>query len=228
MAGNRYSDEVRKEALRLHKLGRPYSEISEILGVSSKGTLSYWLSSITGYRKNSKKQLAHLARIRPLGIAAIKKRIEKRDEAVRQKILSELSLFPLRDISFEKSMLAMLYWGEGTKRIGNCASFANTDPVLCKFYIGLLRSVFKLDESRFCIRLHLHYYHKITETKKYWSDLLSVPISQFPKPYLKRRSITKKYRKNFRGICYIDYKDDAVRREIMELYKQIAEKYVLE
>lgn len=224
MAGNRYSDEVRKEAVRLHKLGKPYSEISEILGVSSKGTLSYWLSSIVGYKKDSKKQRDHLARVRPLAFAALKRRTEAqtRDCSDKVKKTIQSSSKHLSDLFYLKSLLSMLYWAEGAKGTGGGGiKFANTDPVMHRLFITLLRKVYAVDNAHFSIHLHLHYYHRITEAKKFWSEVLDVPLKRFKKPYFKKRSVTKRYRKNFKGICYVYYGDSNIRRELLELGSQL-------
>ena len=119
-------------------------------------------------------------------------------------------------------MLAMLYSAEGARHKGvSGLKFANTDPKMAQLYITLLRKCYKLDESRFRIRLHLHYYHSIKKSKKIWSKLLNVPLDQFSKPYIKKRSKTKKFRKNFIGICFISYLDSNIRREIMEIFSQL-------
>ncbi len=118
----------------------------------------------------------------------------------------------------------MLYWAEGTKSdTAGGPKFANTDPVLAKLYLTLLRSVYVLDEKRIKVTLHLHYYHRHRAAITFWSELLSVPRSQFGKIYVKKRSVLKRFRKNFQGICFIYYFDSAVRRELLSLGKQIAQ-----
>lgn len=103
--------------------------------------------------------------------------------------------------------------------------FVNTDPALAKLYISLLRSTYSLDENRIRIHLHLHYYHRHREAIAFWSKLLGVPGSQFGKIYVKKRSVLKRFRKNYQGICSIKYFDSSVRRELLSLGQQIARKY---
>ena len=119
----------------------------------------------------------------------------------------------------------MLYWAEGTKSDRTGLKFVNTDPVLAKFYISLLRSAYVVDESRIRVRIHLHYYHRHKAAVTYWSNLLGVPRSQFGKIYVKKRSVLKRFRKNFQGICFINYFDGSIRRELLSLGLQIAQKY---
>jgi hypothetical protein len=46
---------------------------------------------------------------------------------------------------------------------------------------------------------------------------LQIPEKQFTAIYVKKRSRKKRFRKNFMGICLINYRDSAVRKEILEL-----------
>ncbi|MDP3758171.1 MAG: hypothetical protein Q8Q86_00475, partial [Candidatus Daviesbacteria bacterium] len=86
---------------------------------------------------------------------------------------------------------------------------------------GLLRKCYKIDEEKLRIRLHLHYYHRIKTAKKFWSDLLKIPLDKFGKIYIKKRSKRKRFRKNFMGICFINYLDSNVRKEVLEIGYQL-------
>ncbi|MDP2736315.1 MAG: hypothetical protein Q8O59_00835 [bacterium] len=217
----RYKKEIKQKAEELRKAKKTYSEITKILGVP-KSTLSVWLSEKFEGVFDKKAQLAHLARIQPLAVAIKNRNIKRRADILREKISQEVKRYPLKNIYLLKSMLAMLYSAEGARYKGvSGLKFANTDPKMAQLYITLLRKCYKLDESRFRIRLHLHYYHSIKKSKKIWSNLLNVPLGQFNKPYIKKRSKTKRFRKNFIGICFIDYLDSNIRREIMEIFSQL-------
>jgi len=117
----------------------------------------------------------------------------------------------------------MLYWAEGTKTDPGSLIFVNTDPVLASFYLRLLRSTIPIDESKLRVRLHLHYYHSHPNARRYWSELLAIPESQFGKIYVKKRSKRKKFRRNFQGICSIVYADTQLLREILALGRILAE-----
>lgn len=124
-----------------------------------------------------------------------------------------------------KSLLAMLYWAEGTKGGSGGPIFTNTDPVLLYLYLRLLRMAYPIKESRLRIRIHIHHYHNPEASIRFWSRILGVPRSQFGKIYVKKRSTRKKFRENFQGICFIKYFDTAIRRELLALGTLIAEKY---
>ena len=53
--------------------------------------------------------------------------------------------------------------------------------------------------------------------KKIWSKELNIPLNQFTKTSIKKRSKTKKFRKNFAGICFIYYGNSKIRKELLEL-----------
>lgn len=225
MTGNRYSDEIRRKAVLLHKSGKPYSEISKMLGVLSKGTLSYWLHDITGYKKDSQKQKDHLARIRPIAQASIQKRIELQNIRIDGRVSEIVSKLPGDSIPLMKALLAMLYWAEGSKTNSGTLKFANTDPEMHKLFISLLRKCYPVRENNFKVALYLHYYHDIQETTEYWSQLLGINKEAFYKSYIKRKHETKRFRKNFAGICYLYYGDNEIFKEVLALGKKIGVRF---
>lgn len=223
MGATRYSKEVRREVLRMGKLGKTYPEIREKFLIP-KSTLSVWFKN-AGKKPDRTRQLEHLKRVRPIALATIRRNKESRIALATGIAQKELVHLPLRNKSVQKALLAMLYWAEGAKSDRTGLRFVNTDPLLAQLYISLLRSAYTIDESRIRIRIHLHYYHRHGEAIAFWSNLLEVPRSQFGKIYVKKRSVVKRFRKNFQGICFINYFDGRIRRELMSLGQQIARKY---
>ncbi len=124
-----------------------------------------------------------------------------------------LNLSKNRTIS--RILLSLLYWAEGTKTRG-VVRFANTDPELALLFVTLLRRSFDLDEKKFRIALHLHWYHKERDAKRYWSKLLKIPENQFNKSYRKKRSKEKRSRKNVGGICFVRYNSVYLKEQIMQ------------
>ena len=129
--------------------------------------------------------------------------------------------FPLET---KRSILATLYWSEGSKGEG-VLDFANTDPQLCLIFTTLLRECYKLDESKFRIRLHLHKYHNDKDLKKYWSKLLKIPTSQFNAIVWKKEPNSgKRYRQNYHGICFVKYNSVDLQKRIMAYAHLLGEK----
>ena len=216
-----YPSRIKKQVKQLILDKKSYKEITQITGVP-KSTISTWFGKSISRPWNKEVRLRHLAGIRKLALATLKakwKRIHT-DEAqiVKQAAQKELLSCPLDNTSFYKSLLSMLYWAEGSKSAYRSGTtFANTDPNLAQLYITLLRKSYPVDEDKFSIRLHLHYYHPAKKTKDFWSKKLHIPLTQFTKVYIKKRSRTKRFRKNFAGICFIYYGNSRIRRELLEL-----------
>ena len=91
-------------------------------------------------------------------------------------------------------------------------------------FITLLRECYKIDESKFRVRLHLHFYHREKDVKIFWSQLLKIPESQFTKTYRKYRSQEKTFRRNFGGICFLKYNSDDLRERIVQFALALGEK----
>lgn len=223
MRGKIYSNKIKKEAEILRLKGKTYKEIKEKLNVP-KSTLSTWLAKRLNIPFNKSAQLAHLKKIRPLAIEAKRKEKEKQLRIIKEKINKEIITFPMNNLGFYKSILSILYWAEGAKHEKvSGVRFANTDPKLAQLYITLLRKCYDIDEKKFRLRLHIHYYHRTKTVKKFWLRILNIPESQFTSVYIKKRSRAKRFRKNFMGICFINYLDSSIRKEILELGYRLQE-----
>lgn len=221
----RWPKNIKEKARRLRKRGLTYSELSLKLNVS-KSTLHSWIYDLKRPQYLTREQkLKHLRKIRPLASQALRKKREARLNKIKKRVIKEVGIYNLLDENLLRSILAMLYWAEGAKGRGTLA-FANTDSKLALLFITLLRKCHKIDEDKIRARLHLHYYHKIRETRAFWSSLLNIPVSKFGKIYIKPRSKTKKFRKNFAGICFIRYYDENLRYEILERAYALSERIV--
>lgn len=221
MRGKLYTIEEKEKAKQLILSNKTYREVRNALGVP-KSTLSSWFGKTIKKPITRKAMLRHLAKIRKSSAIVLKNKwARKRKEEskfVKAKVKKELVECPLENISFYKSLLAMLYWTEGSKSERFCGlRFANTDPHLTKLYITLLRKCYNIDETKFSIGLYVHYYHPIRKVKNFWSKTLNIPLTRFNKVYVKKRSKTKKFRKNFVGICSVYYGNSIIRKELLEL-----------
>lgn len=218
MRGKIYSKQEKEDVKRMVIQGKSYNEIAKVLGVP-KSTTSTWFGKTLKRPRTREEMLDHLSIIRKLAGPALKKKWREKNQKemsiIKNRIQGELMGQHLKNPLLMKSMLSMLYWAEGTKK--SCGvNFANTDPELMLLFITLLRNCFKLDENKFKIGLHIHYYHSPKKTKAFWSNLLNIPPKHFYKIYIKKRSKAKKFRKNFAGICFVYYKNNLIKKEILE------------
>ena len=225
MRGITYSKEEKEKVRQAILSGKSYNEITEFLGVP-KSTISTWFGKTLKKPMNRGAMLKHLAEIRKLSAIKVRNKWKKirddEDKNIAEFVKKELPTYPFDNMGFYKSMLSMLYWAEGAKHEGACGlKFVNTDPLLMNLYITLLRKCYNIDEKKLKVRVHVHYYHSIKKVKKFWSENLNIPLNQFGKIYIKKRSKTKKFRKNFVGICFVYYGNSRIRKEVMEIARKL-------
>lgn len=214
----RWSDDL-KEKVRVMRLGgSTYSQIRQNFQIP-KSTLSEWCRELPRpkhlYFENRRQWLED---IRKISSESIKRKRNLEVEMIAQKVKQEVKSWDFLGLeSVQKSLLGILYWAEGQKLPlrGSPVKFVNTDPRLVLLFLTLLRNCYQLDESKLRVRLHLHWYHNIGKIRKFWSELLGIDESRFGKVYIKRRSKTKKFRKNFAGICFVIYYDVDLRWEVV-------------
>jgi transposase len=216
------SIEVKNKAVELRKNGSSMGAIAKSLCVS-KSTAYEWTKNMEGAARFA--QIGRerwIKEVQPLGAQGQRRKRELKIQKIIQAVNEELFDFTLAK-EMEKAMLAMLYWSEGSKGRGMLV-FANTDPRLMVLFITLLRSCYVIDENKFRVRLHIHWYHKELDVKRFWSKLLNIPESQFTKTYHKRRSREKVFRKNIGGICFLIYNSDNLREQLVHYSYALGEK----
>lgn len=207
--------------------GATYSGIYKELRVP-KSTLNLWFKDLP--HPNHMyfiDQKSWLAAIRKLSAAANRKKRQDGMARISQKVKKEIEEWKLlKSMETQKSLLSMLYWAEGQKlpETGTPVKFANTDPKLVLLFLTLLRSCYQLDETKLRIQIHVHWYHNQRKVQRFWSKLLNVDETLFNKIYVKQRSKTKRFRKNFAGICFVIYHSVNLRREIVETGYNVAER----
>jgi hypothetical protein len=90
----------------------------------------------------------------------------------------------------------MLYWGEGAKD-RNQLQFANSDPVMARFFVDFLRRELGLDdEIRITCHLYADHLARQAEVEQFWLDTLALPRTALRKSvvnvyskYSKRRRV---------------------------------------
>ena len=119
---------------------------------------------------------------------------------------------------------ALLYWCEGSKYPGsNAMSLANSDPVLLRTFVTLLRKGFILNESKFRIHLQIHSNQDYEHLKRYWSDQLKVSVTQFIRPTITLPE-GKKHHPAYYGTCTLKYQDYSLQLRLIGIYEDFARK----
>ncbi len=184
--------ELHDQAIDMRKSGASYTQIKANLGVS-KTTLSSWLQDYPLSRER-------INELRGWSERRIEKcretKARKREDRI-QSVYRHASQH-IGNLSEREFFIAgiLLYWAEGTKASPSVVCMTNTDPTMLVFFLRWLEAQ-GVQKSRLKVKLHLYADMDIEKEISYWSDILSIPVSSFSKPYIKKSFFDK--RKNYKG-----------------------------
>lgn len=217
----------RERVKQLRKVGKTYSEINKILKLKiPKGTLSYICHNIKLPKNYGVKvKLINCRSLRLARQRAAEARDRKQKEAIAtfNKKNANLKKF-LNNKKISKILSSCLYLAEGGKTRKGSLMFGNSDPGIIKFFLSLLRNAFVLDEKKFRCTLQCRADQKIEFLQKFWSSVTNIPISQFYKAQIDKRSLGKRtLKREYKGVCRLDYFSADVFHELMMIGKIITE-----
>jgi len=212
-----YSQQVIQQAQELRRQGFTYREICHRLNHEiPKGTLSYWLKNISlplaYYGRLQKSRITNIQ----IAQTANKQLLDYRLHTLRAK---NIHLIHYIDRSIGKLILATLYWCEGNKYPSSRnLKFGNSDPNMIKLFLALLRSCYRLNESKFRLTLQCRADQDPTSLIHYWARLTQIPPTQHYQSRIDRRSIGKPtLKQHYKGVCVIDYLDTNLQCELQFL-----------
>ena len=217
---------IREKARKLRLKGRTYVEINQELKLSvPKSTFSYWFRSLL-------LPPAAVKRIASISSANLKRgqknmlanKIKAREERIKVLHIRNKPLYRLfaNDANARKIVLAILYLAEGSKTNRSSIMFGNSNPSTVKLFVSLLRSCFRVEESKFRATVQCRADQDADTLKKFWSKVTMIPAKQFYKAHVDRRSIGKPTKKvNYKGVCRIDYFSAAIDFELKCLANEI-------
>lgn len=214
------SQSYKKEAILLRKKGMSYNEIQKKLNLKiPKSTLSYWLKNINLNKKhqvrinNLIKNGGKKGRLKSIETKKAKK--EKNIKIIRDKVKNLPTLIN-KNKEIAKIALVMLYLGEGSKR-GSSLTFGNSNPDVISLFLKLIREVYDLDEKKFRCTLQCRADQDIKKLERFWKKITRIPNSQFYKAQIDPRTKTSRtLKKDYKGVCRIDYFSKDIFDEIMQ------------
>lgn len=222
---------LKLKVVKLRKDGNSYTDINKILKTHiSKSTLSSWLKNLqlTSSQKaklnNNILNKINFARNKGLKTLKIK-------QGLHLKELKDKNLFLLKNINndIQKLLLSILFLGEGSKTKSTknlCLGSANPDII--KLYLKLLRNCFKVDETKFRIRIQCRSDQDVKKLENFWSNITKIPKEKIYPTYIDKRSIGKPTKQlNYKGVCVIYYFDRSIQFELEFLSNSVI-KYVVE
>lgn len=209
---------IKKEAQRLRRLGKTYSEIQKMIGQKiPKSTLSYWCKdifpSVGYYKKIQSLNIANLDKARKIACLVNRDKREKFLKSLRDR---NLYLIEKIDKDIQKIALATLYFGEGAKWKGTrYLGLGNSNPDVIKLYLKLLRNCYAIDRSKLKCRIGHRADQDINELQKFWSRITKIPLRNFYKTKPDPRTIGKKTKKkDYKGVCVIYYFSTEIQLEL--------------
>jgi len=216
---------LKPKAIYLREKGYSIVRIESMLGIP-KSTLSGWLKTIvlTSRQKKSLKDNSCKALVLARKKAVVWHNKQKilRFKKAEDEANGVVRTLNLEDKSILELALSMLYLGEGFKT--SSTGIGNSDPLILKFFLKLMTSIYNLDVGQMRFDLHLRYDQKPLILKKYWSRQLKVPIERFKYVALDQRTKGRKTYSNYKGVCLINCGNVAIQRKLVYLSKKFCEK----
>jgi len=211
---------LKHEVILWRLQGKTYSEIQRLAGNISKSTISLWCRDLRltaaqeGHIKVVKQ--ANLARARQ---KSLQTRQARRDLYLQSVLRKNEYLKPLlKNKHTAKIALAMLFLGEGTKNPKRSGLvFGNSDYLVIKLFLQLLRYCYKIDERRLHCTVQCRADQNVSQLQKFWSSQTKIPLTQFYKAQIDPRTIGRASKRlDYKGVCRIDYLSSEVFIDILK------------
>ncbi|MDP2926709.1 MAG: hypothetical protein Q8N65_01045, partial [bacterium] len=142
--------EFKPVARELRKKGLSIGNIEHRLKIP-RSTLSGWLKDIKLTPRQRKKLLVNwkqgLVKARRKAVLWHHAQKEKRLEEAKNKAFKTLAEIDIENKEVLELALAILYMGEGTKKKVE-TSIGSSNPLILKFFLALLKKLYKLDSSK--------------------------------------------------------------------------------
>jgi hypothetical protein len=216
--------ELKPAALLLRRKGKSLGFIEKNLGIP-RSTLSGWCKNIQLSNEQRvtllNNQLVSLPKAR---LAAAKWHREQkvlRISIAKQEAENVMKNIDITDDILDLS-LAMLYLGEGTK--SKLTSIANSDPMVLRFVLSVLKQNYKVNLNTIKCGLHLRMDQDSTECKKYWANELGLAVKQFAYISFDKRSAGRVTYDRYKGVCVLYCGSIAIQRKLIYLYNLFCDK----
>lgn len=217
---------IQQQVQQLRRKGKTFSEIKNFLRINTpKSTLSYWCRNTP----LPKSYYSKIKKLNKLSFAKAQKISSENRKKKREIFFKNLNIEnrPLLDFfkknkQSRKIALAILYLAEGSKTDRGSLMFGNSDPNIVRMFVNLMRECYKLDERKFRCTLQGRADQDIKMLEKLWSKTTEIPLGQFYKARIDKRSIGQiSKKKDYKGVCRIDYFSSAVDLELKHVAQQI-------
>lgn len=220
--------ELKPIAIKLRGSGKSIRTIESNLKIP-RSTLSGWFK----YIKLSEKQLASLEQNRLNNLnKARHKAVTWHNDQKKQGIIEaeKQSLLTLTNLDvgnkfIRELALAMLYLGEGFKG-KNGIGIGNSDVLILKFFIQIITKDFGISKDKIKLYLHLRDDQNPILLKNYWSRELNIPMKNFGKASIDKRTTGNPTYSSYHGVCVLHCGNIAIQRKLLFISKKFCEKII--
>lgn len=219
---------LKQTACELRKKGNTIGKIEKNLGIP-RSTLSGWFKDIKlssaqkeKIRIDSKK---HLEKARIKAVDWHNHEKLKRLEEAQRAAGETLTKLNTKDHALLEIALAILYFGEGSKKNIETA-LGSSDPLILKFFLKTIVILYGLDKNKLRYELYLRADQDPQEIKKFWSQNLNVSIDRFKQINIDQRTNGSKTYTNYHGVCGIRCGNVWIQRRLMYLSDMFCRKVV--
>lgn len=195
----------RTQAAMLYDSGRSAQEIAEHFNVSLHASTYALRKAGVAFRTSS-----HTRRIqfeaKPLSFS-IRKSLSKEQECLKQAAV-------------------MLYWAEGHKAGGGRVDFANSDPRMVLLFRRFLTEICGVHEPKLRCLLYCYEGQDSDALIAFWSTLLSIPPTQFTKPFVKPGKPGVRGPRMQYGLVHLRYCDTKLLQQLLLWIEELSENCV--
>ncbi len=221
--------ELKPKATELRKKGLSFREIEGKLRIP-RSTLSGWFRRVELSDKQKAtlrvKWLKGIARARLKAVAWHNREKEKRIEEAKRQAAELLAKVDHNKEGIIDLALAALYLGEGFKN--GVTAMGNSDPLVLKFFISVLKKNYGIPISKIKCELHLRADQNSYKIKKYWAQELDVPLANFTTISIDKRTVGRPTYPSYKGVCVVRCGNIAIQRKLMYFIQMFCEKVVVE
>ena len=202
--------------MELRREGNSIGDIEHMLGIP-RSTLSGWFRSVP----LTKKQHAELKRRAEKGLVKARLGAVRWHNAQKNNRLEEaaktgsgvLKLISNDEATLELA-LAFLYLGEGGKTSG-ATSLGSSDPRIARFFIRSLQKIYAVPAESIKCYLHLRADQDPEKMKRYWSHELGLPLLNFGKASIDKRTVGRPTYPHYKGVCLMCCGKVEIQRRLM-------------
>ena len=219
---------LKESAVASRKAGNSIKQIEKTFGIP-RSTLSHWCRNILLSRRQEailqRNWRKALMNARTKAVLWHNNQKINRLETARREAAETLSLIDFTKKEIVEVILAMLYLGEGFKK-STQTGIGNSDPLILRLFISTLIHVYKVEIEKITCYLHLRADQDEDKMKIFWSKELGIPLENFRKSSLDKRTLGKKTYSNYKGVCIVRCGNVAIQRKLVYLSRQCCEKII--